>query len=237
MSATSRRRRERLDRHRAARKRRLLRPLLLVAGLAALVLVGGYVLIGNLPKGDSLASGSNNVKGLASAPVEIENWSDFQCPACKMFAEGVERQLGQSLIPEGQVRLVFRQMPILGEESVQAAAASECAAEQGQFWAYHDRLYAEQRGRQSGAFSKANLKRFGAGLGLDQASFDRCVDGDLAVARVGAEGRAGQQKGVQRTPTLFVNGRKIEGVPTWEMLRQAIDGAAALVPVPGRSAL
>jgi protein-disulfide isomerase len=115
---------------------------------------------------------------------------------------------------------------------VQAAAASECAAEQGHFWPYHDRLFAEQRGRDVGAFSKTNLKRFGAELGLDKASFDGCVDGNLAVARIGAERQVGKERGVQKTPTLLVNGRKIEGVPTWEGLRHVIDSSMALVPVP-----
>jgi len=195
-------------------------------------LIGITVWLGNGASADSLPVASNNVKGSASAPVEIENWSDFQCPACKMFAEGVERQLSQTLVAEGQVRLVFRNMAFMGDESVQAAAASECAAEQGRFWPYHDRLFAEQRGRNSGAYSKANLKRYGAELGLETASFNGCVDNNLAVARILSEGKVAREKGVQKTPTLIVNGQKIEGVPTWEMLRQVIDGAAAIVPVP-----
>ncbi len=232
MSTTSRRRRSRLEHGDHAARRRFLRPLLLVVGLCAVALIGVALALGNLGRGDSLPTATDNVKGLASAPVEIENWSDFQCPACKQFADTLERQLATGLIPEGQVRLVFRQMAFLGEESVQAAAASECAAEQGQFWPYHDRLFAEQRGRDAGAFSRTNLKRFGAELGLDKASFDGCVDGNLAVARIGAERQIGKERGIQKTPTLLVNGRKIEGVPTWEGLRQVIDSSMALVPVP-----
>jgi protein-disulfide isomerase len=128
------------------------------------------------------------------------------------------------------VRLVFRQKAFLGQESVQAAAASECAAEQGQFWAYHDRLFAEQRGRDAGAFSKSNLKRFGAELGLDTASFNACVDDDLAVARIRAEAQAADQRGVRKTPTLIVNGQMIEGVPTWEQLRRAVEQSLVLAP-------
>ena len=128
------------------------------------------------------------------------------------------------------MRVRYRHLAFLGPESTYAAEASECAALQGQFWEYHDRLFAEQRGRNQGAFSKPNLKRFGADLGLEQASFNACVDGGLTSARVTAETEAGRQKGVARTPTLFVNGRKIEGVPSFEVLLEAIQ--TALVPAP-----
>ena len=121
-------------------------------------------------------------------------------------------------------------MTVLGRESTLAAQASECAAEQGQFWAYRDRLFAEQRGRDRGAFSTPNLKRFGADLGLDQGAFSACVENDLAAARVRAEVEEGRRKGVVGTPTLFVNGRKIEGVPSFEDLLHAIQ--TALVPPP-----
>lgn len=228
MSKTSRHRRT----HQRQRRRAAT-----IAGfaLAAVAVVAAVLLMlpGAVTRTDALPLETDNVRGLASAPVEIENWSDFQCPHCKTFAVGIGRQL-EPLIEEGAVRLVFRHMAFLGEESVQAAAAAECAAEQGQFWAYHDRLMAEQRGRGAGTFSKPNLKRFGAELGLDTASFEGCVENDLAVARVRAETQTGERKGVKSTPTIFVNGEKLEGVPSWETLRRTIEQSAALVPVPGR---
>lgn len=206
-----------------------------VAALAAVaVLALGAVLLRSAwSSGESLPVGTNNVKGSLTAAVEVEDWSDFQCPHCKTFAEGAARQLEQSLIPEGKVKLVFRHMAFLGEESVTAAAASECAAEQGKFWEYHDKLFAQQRGRGAGTFSKPSLKQYGAQLGLDTASFDACVDGDLAVARVQAETRDGERKGVRSTPTIFVNGQKFEGALTWESLQRAIATATGLVPAPG----
>ena len=203
---------------------------MVLLGVAVVLALGIFVIQGVPGTVNSLSTVTNNVKGLASAPVEIESWADFQCPPCKAFATTLEQQLLQGPVKDGQVRLVFRHKAFLGEESTQAAAASECAAEQGQFWPYHDRLYAEQNGRNAGTFSKTNLKRFGADLGLDKASFDACVDGDQAVARIRAEAQAADQRGVTRTPTLFVNGQKIEGVPTWESLRQTIEQALVVVP-------
>jgi protein-disulfide isomerase len=223
-----------LSRHRRARdqaRHRVFGILGLVAAVAALA-VAAFLLRGGQPAGAGLAGETANVKGVASAPVEIEDWSDFQCPHCKTFATTIVPRLEQSLIPNGTVRLVFRHMAFLGEDSVQAAGAAECAADQGQFWAYHDRLFAEQRGRGSGAFSKPNLKRFGGQLSVDTASFERCVDEGFGVARARAETQAGERKGVKSTPTLFVNGQKIEGVPSWEALLRVIDETVALVPAP-----
>jgi len=198
---------------------------IVVAGLAVLALAG---LLMRTPA--PLVVTSNNVKGAAEAPVEIEDWSDFQCPACKAFTTGPGRQLDERLIPDGQVRVVFRHMAFLGDESVWAAAASECAADQGQFWAYHDTLFVASRGRGSGVFNKANLKQFGADLGLDRAAFNACVDSDQMVARVQDDVEAGKQKGVMKTPTLFVNGRKIEGAPTWPDLQRLVGDVAMAAP-------
>lgn len=132
------------------------------------------------------------------------------------------------------MRVRYRHLAFLGPESTAAAAASECAAEQGKFWEFHDRLFAEQSGRDRGAFSRVNLKRHAADLGLEPMSFNACVDNDVAAARVKAETEEGRRKGVTRTPTLFVNGRKIEGVPSYEDLLQAIQTALLPVPSVGR---
>ncbi|MGE3271575.1 MAG: DsbA family protein [Chloroflexota bacterium] len=207
-------------------------PILGILGLGAAIMVAAFLVLGAGSSASALPLGTNNVKGVASAPVEIQMWGDFQCPPCKAFADSIEKKLAETLIPDGQVRLRFRHMAFLGEESILAAAASECAAEQGAFWPYHDRLYAEQRGKNSGAFSQQNLKRFGAELGLEAASFASCVDEGQAIARVKDETAAGQQQGVNRTPTIFVNGQKIEGVPPWEQLRRLIDTTAMTVPAP-----
>src|SRR5581483_3425295 len=186
---------------------RSLWPLLAVVGLAV-VAAGALILLGQsgAPAAPVAASPGGKVKGDANAPVVIDEWADFQCPACRQFALGVERQLESTYLASGQVKLVYHHLAFLGDESEQAAAAAECAGDQGQFWAYHDKLFAEQAGENRGAFSKDNLKRFGADLGLDQASFNACVDSDRYLSAVRAETREGRRLGVRSTPTLFVNG-------------------------------
>lgn len=127
----------------------------------------------------------------------------------------------------GLVRVVNRHMAFLGPDSQRAAEAAECAAEQGQFFAFRDRLYLEQGPSSKGAFAAASLKRYALELGLDTARFSGCLDGARYAERVRAEAEVGRSRGVRATPTIFVNGQKIEGLPTWEALRLAIDRAAA----------
>lgn len=141
--------------------------------------------------------------------------------------------MDSTYIAEGRVKLVYRHMAFLGMESIWAAEAADCAGEQGQFWAYHDKLYSEQAGRNRGAFSKDRLKRFASELGLDSQAFNACLDSDRYLARVQAETQAGQAKGVQATPTFFIDSQKIEGAPTFQQLSQVVE-MVGRAPAPVR---
>ncbi len=120
---------------------------------------------------------------------------------------------------------MYRHFAFIGDESRWAAEASQCAAEQGRFWELHAALFARQRGENSGAFSKPNLKQIARDLGL-ASSFDSCLDSGRYAATVRSETDAGSAKGVRATPTLFVNGQKLERLPTFEQLRDLVDRLA-----------
>jgi len=165
---------------------------------------------------------NGHTRGQANAPVTIEEWADFQCPACGQFARQTESQLLTTYVAKGQVAIVFHHMAFLGVESSWAAEAAECAGEQGKFFEYHDKLYASQAGENNGAFSKDNLKRFGTDLGLGPA-FASCVDSGRQQQAVRDDTKVGQGRGVTATPTLFVNGRKIEGAASFDQLKAIIE--------------
>ena len=134
---------------------------------------------------------------------------------------------------EGKVRVVARHFAFLGQESLWAAEASECAREQGKFWEFYDKLFQEQRGRNSGAFSRENLKRFARDLGLDEQAFAECLDSERYRDAVLAERRQGERIGINATPTLVLTGpggtaSRIRGVPTFEQLRRTVDALLAL---------
>jgi protein-disulfide isomerase len=138
-------------------------------------------------------AGEGKTLGPADAPVVIEEFSDFQCPFCGRFAlETLPRIEEAYLAPgTGQVRFVYNHFAFLGEESVQAAQAVECAAKEGRAWDYMDTLWANQRGENRGAFADAYLKAFAEGLGLDVLAFNACLDSGRFRSLVLARRRPG----------------------------------------------
>src|SRR6185295_12416732 len=145
---------------------------LAIAGLTAVVAVVAFIALsggGSPSPSATVAPGvrqSSHVRGSDTAPITIEEWADFQCPACGMFARATEPQVVTTYVSRGQVKIVYRHFAFLGPESQWAAEASECADEEGKFWEFHDRLFASQAGENRGTFSKDNLKRIGEALGL-----------------------------------------------------------------------
>lgn len=110
-------------------------------------------------------------------------------------------------------------------ESLWAAEASECAADQGAFWEYHDILYERHGGENRGAFSHDNLKRFAAELGLDTDAFNECLDSGKYTSLVRNETGLGQSMGVRSTPTFLLNGQPLLGALPFESFQQAIEAA------------
>ena len=152
-------------------------------------------------------------KGRADAPVTIVEFSDFQCPACAQAF----RDLHELLARRSDVRLVFRNFPLdsscnegmpraLHPDACLAAMAAECARQQQRFWEYHDRLFENQR-----TLERDALFRFARELGLDIAAFRTCLDAPETRGRVSEDVRAGIAAGIESTPTLFINGRRIDG--------------------------
>ena len=116
-------------------------------------------------------------------------------------------------------------MAFIGDESRWAAEASECANEQGRFWDYHDKLFAEQTGENVGTFSLDNLKRFAADLKLNAQQFNQCLDSGEYRDKVQQEVSEGQRLGVNSTPSLFVNGQLIRQGSDYQVLQTAIEAA------------
>ena len=170
-----------------------------------------FVLRARRPGLPALDPAFERAKGPVSAPIQIIEYSDFQCPACRE----AQSELSQLLTahPE-QIRLVYQHFPLEGHRwALVAHQSAECAALQGQFWPYHDRLYLEQA-----VWSIAlgtpleTFVRYAKELGLDLDRFSRCL-GDPVVSReIQAEKLAGVGLGVRSTPSFFVNGNLVVSV-------------------------
>ncbi len=230
----------------------LISAIAVVAGVAIILLASGVLGgRGNGGTGDELlipirptppelvASDDPRALATGEAPVTIEVWSDFQCPACGLWARTVEPDLVEEFVQPGTVRLVYRDMAFIdggnaSGESQQSAAAARCAGEQDEFWPYHDYLYENQDGENDGAFSRDRLDLIASTLGLDMAAFGSCLDGDAAVQAVAAETAQGRAAGVVSTPTIAVNGvLQKPGVLSLDDVRAAVESAlAAASPAP-----
>ncbi len=161
--------------------------------------------------------------GSPNAPVVVTEWFDFQCPACRAYALTRDAPLEQQYTGTGQVRFVYRNYAFLGLESLVAAEAAECAADQGRYQDYRLLLFQRQRGENLGAFRPENLKSFARELGLNQATFNACLDDGVHRQEVLAEKKEGEAQGVNATPTIFVNDRKMDGVPSLDRMKAAIE--------------
>lgn len=162
-------------------------------------------------------------KGDPNAPVVITEWFDYQCSACARVALNRDPILERLYADSGKVRFVYKNMPFLGQESFWAAEAAECAADQGRYWDYRNLLFQRQQSENLGGFSIANLKAFAAELGLDQATFNACFDQGKHRAAIQKEAQEGDQLGLEATPTFFINGRMIDGIPSVEAFQKLIE--------------
>lgn len=133
------------------------------------------------------------------------------------------QQLAPKYIQTGKVKLVYKNFPVIGPESITAAEAALCASDQNKFWEYSNYLFARQQAENSGAFSAEHLKQFASNLGLNPTEFNSCLDSGKYTNTVNQDYAEGQQRGVQATPTFFINGTKYEGALPAEQLSAIID--------------
>jgi protein-disulfide isomerase len=167
--------------------------------------------------------------GRADAPVTMEMFGDFQCPACGEFARTIEPPFIKSYVDTGKVKFVWHDYAWIGNESADAAQAARCAGEQGHFWAYHDYLYAHQRGENIGQFAPANLERFAQNVGLDMPAWNRCFEAADDLIDIQDRIRGGILKGVTVTPSYLINGELKIGAPPFNRLSALLDTYLARV--------
>jgi protein-disulfide isomerase len=206
-----------------------------IAGVVAVVILASVLIVTSVtfatsatPKASTtnalsaMSECGSSVCGQVNAPVTIEIYSDFQCPYCAR-ADAVLQQLVPNYIDTGKAKVSYRNFVFIGTESEWAAQAAQCAAEQSKFWTFADYLFTHQAGENTGAFSRDNLKKIAAQIGLNVGAFNTCFDSGKYAAQVNQETSEGQQRGVQATPTFFINGQRYEGILDFNQLASLID--------------
>lgn len=164
----------------------------------------------SVPVGDGPAWGS------LAAPVTLVEFADFACPVCKESLPVLQEV--RSLYGE-QVRIVYRNFPLASHPQARPAAeAAHCAHEQGQFWAYHDALFAKAPDLQPSDYVKLAER-----LKLNTADFTACLSSNRPKVAVTKDLADAQALGLSGTPTYFINGRYLSGFQTLDTLKQYID--------------
>jgi protein-disulfide isomerase len=155
-------------------------------------------------------------KGPSAAPIELIEFSDFQCPYCLRAYPTINQVLSTY---GDKIRFVYRHYPLPSHPNARPAAeASQCAAEQGQFWQYYEKLFADQT-----RLSDDGLKQSAAALGMDATRFNACFDSHKYKDRVETDIREGNDAGVSGTPAFFINGRMLTGAQPFEAFKRIID--------------
>ncbi|WNG37853.1 thioredoxin domain-containing protein [Archangium violaceum] len=154
--------------------------------------------------------------GPKDAKVTIVEWSDFECPFCSRVGPTL-KQIKETYAKD--VRVVFRHQPLSFHPNAKGAAeASMAAHEQGKFWEYHDKLFANQR-----ALDRASLEKYAQELGLNMNQFKAALDSGKFRAKVEADSAAGAAVGANGTPTFFVNGREFVGAQPFDNFKKIIE--------------
>ncbi len=149
--------------------------------------------------------------GVESAPVEVTEYSDFECPFCASFATVQMPVIREQLIAPGKLRWRYRDFPLPTHRySRYAALAAQCAGEQGKFWEMHDQLFEHHQWAQTGKNPRSLFQDFARAVGLDLDKYDACMDGQRYAGRIEASVQEGEAAGVRGTPSFYVNGRPFE---------------------------
>lgn len=172
-----------------------------------------------------IASGPVPSLGPENAPVQVVEFSDFECTFCSRAAD-VVHQIREKY--GDKVRIVFRQFPLQNHPNAHVAAQASLAAnEQGKFWKFHDTLFKNQR-----ALDRTALEGHAKTAGLDLSAFKKSLNDKQFSAQVDADMKLGEEVSVQGTPTMFVNGKRVENPTDLAAVTGMIDTALGGAP-PG----
>jgi len=202
------------------------------------LMVGGYLSfsISGLEPGQTqtlltiqkLTENGSPILGDPSATITILEWGDYQCTFCYRFHESSLKTIIGDYIDTGKVKLVFKDFPLNGPDSILAAEASYCAEDQEKYWEYHDELYTNWGGEQTGWITRDSLNQFASTIELDLKQFNTCLDEHLHKQRVMKLYQFGREVGIDATPSFLIfnneNVIKITGNQPIDVFIRTIEG-------------
>jgi protein-disulfide isomerase len=193
-----------------------------------------------------LPEAAGYLMGSQTAPVQIIEFADFECPACGSFATLTEPDVRKRLVETGLASFRFMDFPLaIHANTWDAHFAAACANEQGKFWEMHDQIFATQDQWNSTVTNrpKAIFARLAKSLQLDESQWEECYDSQKYKLNIAANMREGERRLVGSTPSFVIGDKLIPGALGYDQLKAYVDSAAAkaaaspVTPIGGDTAL
>ncbi|PYP75848.1 MAG: hypothetical protein DMD35_20405 [Gemmatimonadetes bacterium] len=173
------------------------------------------------------------VLGSPTAPVEVIEFADFECPSCGQFATLAEPDVRTKLVNTGKLRIRFMDYPLsMHHNTWDASLAAACANDQGKFWELHDAIFTNQDRWNTEATSRPRsvLADLAKGVGLDMTKYDACMKAETHRAKIQANQQEGERRGVNSTPTFLIGGKLVPGALAYDSFKKLIDDELAKAP-------
>jgi len=163
------------------------------------------------------------IRGTKGAPLTMVEYTDLECPYCKQFHNSMEQLMKDY---PGKIAWVYRNYPLsFHANSQKEAEAAECVGKLGgndKFWQFVDGIFARTTSNGTG-FALDKLGALAKEVGVNQTSFQSCLDSGQMSSDVSTDLQEGTQYGVSGTPTTFVNGQAVEGAVPYSQLKSIVD--------------
>ena len=174
---------------------------------------------------ENLMQGST-ILGNPDAKITIVEFGDYQCTFCYKFHDETMKKIDQKYIKAENVNFVYRDFPLNGPQSILASEASYCAQKQNKFWEYHDTLYNNWGGENTGWITKNVLIGFANDIKLDLDSFSQCLENSEFKQKVLDNEQFAREIGIDATPSFLIFNDselyRIIGAQPFEKFEQAL---------------
>ena len=152
---------------------------------------------------ENLIQGSTML-GNPNAKITIVEFGDYQCTFCYKFHDETMKKINQEYIKTANVNFIYKDFPLNGEQSILASEASYCAQKQNKFWEYHDTLYNNWGGENTGWITKNVLQGFARDVGLNLDEFSQCLENSEYRQKVLDNEQFAREIGINATPSFLI---------------------------------